>query len=66
MGLFSRRTIEMNLSKVESVIVDQSIFGRLLGYGTVIVIGSGGTREPFPHITNPLIFRRRFQEAISL
>jgi len=65
LGLISRRTIEMNLSKVESVIVDQSILGRLLGYGTIIVVGSGGTKEPFHCITDPMTFRRKFQEAVS-
>lgn len=64
-GLLSRRTIEMNLTKVESVIVDQSIFGRVFGYGTIIVVGSGGTKEPFHCIANPLLFRRKFQEIVS-
>ncbi len=61
-GLVSRHTLEMNLSKIESVNVDQSIMGRLLGYGTITIIGSGGTRESFPNIKNPLDFRKRFQE----
>src|SRR5580704_5406656 len=34
-GLLSRHTIEMNRSKVESVDVDQSLMGRLFGYGTI-------------------------------
>jgi uncharacterized membrane protein YdbT with pleckstrin-like domain len=64
-GLFSRRTIEMNMSKVESVVVDQSILGRILGYGTIIVVGSGGTKELFHCIADPLTFRRKFQEVVS-
>ena len=61
-GFISRKTFEMNLHKIESVNVDQSLFGRLLGYGTVTVIGTGGSRESFSDISEPLIFRRKFQE----
>lgn len=61
-GLISRRTLEMNLNKIESVNVDQGILGRILGYGTIVVIGTGGTREPFASISNPIEFRKRFQE----
>jgi uncharacterized membrane protein YdbT with pleckstrin-like domain len=60
-GFITRRTIEMNLVKVESVGIDQSILGRVLGYGTVKVIGTGGTHEPFSNISNPLEFRKQFQ-----
>jgi len=61
-GLISRRTIELNLSKIESVNVDQSIFGRILGFGSVQIVGTGGTRETFTNINNPITFRKRFQE----
>lgn len=61
-GLISRHTLEMNLSKVESVIVDQGIWGRILGYGSITVIGTGGTNEPFPYIANPMEFRKQFQQ----
>lgn len=61
-GLFSRKTVEMNHSKIESVNVDQSILGRILGYGTISIVGTGGTRESFPKISKPLQFRRKFQE----
>jgi uncharacterized membrane protein YdbT with pleckstrin-like domain len=60
-GFASRRTIEMKLSRVESVQVDQDLFGRLLNYGTIMVIGTGGTREPFTLIDNPQGFRRAVQ-----
>lgn len=61
-GLISRRTLEMNLSKIESVNVNQSIVARLLGYGSIVVVGTGGTREVFHDIADPLGFRRKFQE----
>ena len=61
-GLISRKTFEMNLSKIESVNIDQTILGRIFGFGTIIIVGSGGTREIFPKIKNPLEFRKKFQE----
>ena len=56
-GLFSRHTVEMNRSKVESVDVDQPVLGRVFGYGTVILRGTGSTFEPIYHIADPLTFR---------
>jgi len=64
-GFISRRSLEMNLDKIESVAVDQSVMGRLLGYGHLQIIGSGGTRETFYNISQPLNFRKRFQELSS-
>jgi uncharacterized membrane protein YdbT with pleckstrin-like domain len=46
---------------VESVQVDQDVFGRLFGYGAITVIGTGGTKEPFTMIDNPQQFRRMVQ-----
>jgi uncharacterized membrane protein YdbT with pleckstrin-like domain len=60
-GFISRRTIEINMSKVESVEVNQDIFGRLFNYGAITVIGTGGTKEPFDLIDDPLGFRRAVQ-----
>jgi len=56
-GLLSRHTIEMNRDKVESVDVDQSLLGRIFGYGTVVVRGTGGSLEPLRNIGDPLTFR---------
>jgi uncharacterized membrane protein YdbT with pleckstrin-like domain len=56
-GLLSRHTIEMNRDKVESVDVDQTLLGRIFGYGTIIVRGTGGSLEPIRNIGDPLSFR---------
>jgi uncharacterized membrane protein YdbT with pleckstrin-like domain len=56
-GILRRHTMEINRSKVETVGVDQSILGRILGYGTVVVRGTGGSFEPIPFIGEPLRFR---------
>jgi len=62
-GLISRRTLEMNLNKIESVNVNQGLLGRMLGYGTIVIVGTGGTKEPFADISDPLTFRKKFQEV---
>ncbi len=60
-GIISRRTLEMNLAKIENIQVDQGIFGRLFDYGTVTVVGTGGTKEPFRYLARPLEMRRAVQ-----
>jgi hypothetical protein len=64
-GLTSRKTIEMLLNKVESIEVSETTFGRMLGYGTITVIGTGGTLEPFHDMAHPLVFRSQVQQQIE-
>ncbi|MHB8412991.1 MAG: PH domain-containing protein [Candidatus Acidiferrales bacterium] len=61
-GLFSRRSVEILLPKVESIGVEESLFGRMLGYGSVIVRGTGGTFETFDKIARPNELRRQVQQ----
>jgi uncharacterized membrane protein YdbT with pleckstrin-like domain len=56
-GLFRRHTMEMNMSKVETVDVDQSIAGRIFGFGTVTIHGSGGGSASMRNIADPIAFR---------
>ena len=58
-GLIRRHTVEMNMDKVESVDVDQSILGRIFNYGDVTVRGTGASIEPLRMIQDPLHFRSR-------
>ena len=64
-GLIRRNTVELNHSKVESFNVEQSIFGRILGFGTLIINGTGGGKTPIPSIDDPLEFRRKAMETID-
>jgi uncharacterized membrane protein YdbT with pleckstrin-like domain len=57
-GFISRNTVEMNLDKVESVLVQQGLIGRILDYGTVIVRGVGAGLEPVRLISHPLDLHR--------
>jgi membrane protein YdbS with pleckstrin-like domain len=63
-GFIQRESIETLLSKVEAISVDQGISGRVLGYGTIVLTGTGGTEESFPRIAAPLEFRRQIQSQV--
>jgi uncharacterized membrane protein YdbT with pleckstrin-like domain len=62
-GFISRSTIEINLPKVESVQVDQSVMGRMLDYGTIVISGAGTPNLSIPGAAEPLLFRKHFMEA---
>jgi len=64
-GLIRRHSLETLLSKIESIGVAQSILGRILGFGTIVISGTGGSKEPFHKIADPMMFRRRVQEQIA-
>jgi uncharacterized membrane protein YdbT with pleckstrin-like domain len=57
LGMLSVHTLELLLPKVEAIGVDQSILGRLLGYGTLRIVGTGGTVEAFARVAHPQALR---------
>ena len=63
-GFVSRNTVEMNLDKVESVLVQQSILGRMLDFGTVIIRGVGAGLEPVDNIAAPLELHRHVSAPV--
>lgn len=65
-GLVSRSTEEMQLSAVEEVRLEQGILGRLLGFGRVIVSGTGIEDVRLPALAEPVRLRRKLQEAIGV
>ncbi len=65
-GFIRRNSLEVLLNKVEGIQVNQSILGRIMGYGSIIISGTGGTQNPFHKITAPLDFRKKAQEQIAL
>ena len=62
-GFVSRKTVELNISKVESIQVNQGILGRIFNFGTLIVSGAGNPQAPIPGISDPMAFRRAFMES---
>lgn len=65
-GFIRRKTMETLLTKIEGIAVDQGIFGRIFGYGTITISGTGGSKEIFKKIKAPLDFRKNIQRQISL
>jgi uncharacterized membrane protein YdbT with pleckstrin-like domain len=62
-GLISRYTTELLLAKVESIGVRQGLIGRVLNYGDLTVTGTGGAREVFRRVRDPIGFRNHVQQA---
>ncbi len=63
-GLLRRRSLEVMLTKIESVGVDEPFWGRILNFGTITVKGSGGTVQPFPFITNAMAMRLQINNLL--
>jgi membrane protein YdbS with pleckstrin-like domain len=56
-GLLRHHTMEMNMTRIEMVDVKQSLWGRIWGYGTVEIHGTGADIEPLEGIGSPLLIR---------
>jgi uncharacterized membrane protein YdbT with pleckstrin-like domain len=65
-GLLARTTYEMILQKIESISVNQSLADRFIwGSGTLIITGTGGTKEVFPHVGRAVAFQDHLNEAMQ-
>lgn len=64
-GLIRRSTYEVQLSQLESAQVDQGLLGRLLGYGTLSLNATGGSRGSWPAIDNPVYFKRAIETTLG-
>jgi uncharacterized membrane protein YdbT with pleckstrin-like domain len=64
-GFIRRRTLELLLRQVEALSVDQTLGGRMLGYGSITLTGTGGVREIFHRVRDPLELRRRIQGQVA-
>ena len=62
-GFIRRQTVEINMSKVESIQVDQGVLGRLFDFGTLIISGTGTSHAPIAGVSAPMAFRKAFIEA---
>lgn len=65
MGWIRRDALEIFLDKIEAIHVDQTVTGRLLGYGALVVVGTGGSKDPYPNVPKPLHFRKIVQQAMD-
>lgn len=64
-GFIRRLSLEIYLQKIESVLVYQSISGRIFDYGSLTISGVGGSKDPFRNIPDPLLFRKKVQEQVE-
>ena len=64
-GFVKRRSLELFLEKVESINIRQDMLGRLFNFGVVTVTGTGGTKESFRGIVDPLAIRRKINQVIE-
>jgi uncharacterized membrane protein YdbT with pleckstrin-like domain len=64
-GFIRRDSLEILLSKVEMISVNQSIPGRIFGFGTIVVGGSGGSKNKFTMITAPMELRLNVQQQVD-
>ena len=62
--LIRRGTIDQNLGKIDGVVLEQSIPGRVLNYGDVIIV-SAGIKTPIPSIHNPVEFRKQILQILD-
>jgi uncharacterized membrane protein YdbT with pleckstrin-like domain len=64
-GFLTRTSYEMILEKIESISVNQSLSDRLIwGSGTLVITGTGGTKEEFPNVGNAVAFQEHLNEAL--
>jgi uncharacterized membrane protein YdbT with pleckstrin-like domain len=61
----SRSSLELLLTQVEGVGIDQRLIGQLLNFGTIIITGTGGLKERFKNIPKPMEFRQQVQEQLQ-
>ena len=64
-GFISRATFEIMLSRITGANFDQTILGRCLGYGTILVHGAGGEISPIDLVANPQGFHRALIQVIG-
>ncbi len=64
-GLVARTTYEIMVDRITGANFEQTFFGRLVGYGTVIVHGAGGDISPFEKIGNPEGFHKALMQVLE-
>ena len=61
-GWIARDTEEISIYKIEEVDLSQSILGRVLGYGSISISGTGSGNIVLKSIDNPLIFQKHLND----
>jgi uncharacterized membrane protein YdbT with pleckstrin-like domain len=64
-GLVSTHSIEIRFDKIETVRVSQSLLGKMLNYGDIVVTGTGSTFDPIRNVANAMKFRMALNQAMD-
>lgn len=64
-GWLTLRSLEIFWDKIEAIHVNQNILGRILKYGGIAVVGTGGSHDRFSYVPDPLTFRHEVQAQIE-
>ncbi|MFY7698044.1 MAG: PH domain-containing protein [Legionella sp.] len=64
-GVLVRTTIDIPLSKIESIDIRQTIVGSLLHYGSLVITGTGGTQQKVSYLSKPLTCRRYIEQNLN-
>ena len=65
-GLVSRHTSTVMLNRVEGLDVDQSLWQRMTGYGTLTIRGTGSEDLRLAGISDPVGFQTEARKAINV
>lgn len=63
-GFIATTSYELMMTKVEGATIEQSVMGRILGYGTLMVKGTGGGISPIDHVADPYKFHSFLMSAL--
>ena len=61
-GFLVRQTIDIPITKIESIDIRQSVGGSIFQYGFLMITGTGGTRNSINFIAKPLTCRRYIEQ----
>ena len=64
-GIIVRQTVDIPLSKIETIDIRQSILGSIMSYGTLVITGTGGTRHLINYLHKPLTCRRYIEQLMN-
>lgn len=64
-GIIVRQTVDIPLSKIETIDIRQSILGSMLRYGALVITGTGGTRHLINFLHHPLTCRRYIEQLMN-
>lgn len=65
-GILNTRSFELFLGRIEGLTIEQELFGRVFGYGTLVTSGTGASQSPFRFIAKPQEFRRAVNIQIEM